>query len=199
MGLYSVVVDAIANDHEHLREGEVVKPLVEYVVHGGADVVLPMPNTNAGLTTPDMVLEYVKRAESFVPDGYRLTFIPTMFVNEYTPLDRINEAADKGVKDVKFIHRERTTKSKNGFRKTGGMLPITKRCGEEKVKVHIHPEHPWMLFDGRDAEFAFLPVGDMLLNETEAVIIWEHGTDGRCIPFWKEMAYSGRFFVTLTP
>ena len=54
-----------------------------------------------------------------------------------------------------------------------------------------------MVFTNRDAEYAFLPIADMMLR-TGATIIWEHGTDARCIPHWKEMAETGRFFVTLT-
>ena len=55
-----------------------------------------------------------------------------------------------------------------------------------------------MLFSNRDAEFAFLALGRMFLEETNAAIIWEHGTDARCIPHWKDFAKSRRFFLTLT-
>ena len=71
-------------------------------------------------------------------------------------------------------------------------------CGKVGMRCHFHPEHPWKIFNNRDAEFAFLPIIDMFLNETGATIIWEHGTDARCVPFWEEMSKSGRFFVTLT-
>ena len=66
------------------------------------------------------------------------------------------------------------------------------------MRFHFHPEHPDLMVGNRDAEYLFLPIIDMVLNETEATVIWEHGTDARCIPFWEEWATSGRFFVTLT-
>ncbi len=55
-----------------------------------------------------------------------------------------------------------------------------------------------MVFANRDAEFTFLPIVQMFMEESDAIIVWEHGTDARCIPHWKKWAKTGRFFVTLT-
>lgn len=192
-----IEVEAIADVHVHLREGPIVKPLIQYSWQGGADVLGPMPNTRAGLIKADYVSKYnlnVKRLSY----GHPLRTLPIVMITERTTPEDIGECADHGIVDGKLYSLNRTTLSHNGIRHYGRMLPIVRECGERKVKVHVHAEHPWMEFDNRDAEFVFLPIVDMFLNETEATIVWEHGSDARCIPFWKEMAKSGRFFVTLT-
>src|SRR3989338_3468158 len=126
-------VEAIAAVHSHIREGEVVGPLIEQEIEGGADVIGPMPNTDKGLTTAKDVVRYIDEAKSLVPAGKVLHFVPIVMITELTT---------------------------------------------------------------REAEFAFLPLALMFLQETKATIIWEHGTDARCIPFWEELAKeTGRFFV----
>jgi len=77
---------------------------------------------------------------------------------------------------------------------------ITYACSKG-MRVHFHPEHPMMLFENRDAEYLFLPIMDMIMEATKGMpgnIIWEHGPDARCIPFWEEWAQTNRFYVTLT-
>jgi dihydroorotase len=191
-------VEAVVNAHSHLREGEVVGPLIEKNIEGGADVIAFMGNTKNGLTTAAQTLEYLKAAQSLVPAGKKMTLIPIMIANESTPEDEINRAAEAGIFDVKFLPLNRTTNSHYGIRHYARMIPIIQRCSKLDVRVHIHPEHPRMTFPGRDAEYLFQPILDMFINETAAIIISEHGTDGRCVPFWIEASKTGRFFVTLT-
>lgn len=194
-----MIIEALCNVHSHLREGPVMIGLLEKALEGGADVILPMPNTQEGLTSCEKVLEYIEILKRcLVSFGRSATFLPTLMINEETPLDEIDWCVETGICNGRVYPRYRTTKSHNGVRHYGRLLPKIEHCGKVGMKAHFHPEHPWMIFGNRDAEFAFLPIVDMLLNETEACIIWEHGTDGRCIPFWKEMATSGRFYVTLT-
>ena len=196
--LCEVEIDALANVHTHLREGDVLGALVEKAIEGGADVLAPMPNTNQGLTSVAQVLAYNKIAKSFSPTGKPTTFLPIVMVNESTDFKTISACIYNGIFDCKVYPLDRTTKSHNGVRNYGRILPLIKYCGEVGMKCHFHPEHPSMMFDNRDAEFAFLPILDIFLNETEAIIVSEHGTDERCVPHWLEMAKSSRFFVTLT-
>lgn len=196
--MFEVVVDAIADVHAHLREGKAMRPLVEAAIVGGADVVLPMPNTVSGLRTPDDVLTYKLAAESCASN--LLTVVPCALLTEETTEDDVGAWADAGIFDAKVYPRLRTTNSAYGVERYGKVLPIVQRCGKGHVgvRVHLHPEHPSPLFSNRDAEYAFLPILRMLLEETEAVLVWEHGTDARCISHWVDMAKSGRFYVTLT-
>lgn len=194
-----IKVDAPAEMHTHLREGDDLGPLVELSIGGGADVLLPMPNTMKGLRTADQVLAYIEYARIFVPVNMPVTFIPTLAITPETTEQVVEECVAKGIVDAKVYPLQRTTNSDFGVRHYGRLLPLFKRCGQIGVKLHFHPEYPWMEFSNRDAELAFLPIADIVLNESEAVVVWEHGTDGRCVPFWEEAAKSGRFFVTLTP
>lgn len=191
-------VDALFNTHCHLREGDVVGPLIERAIQGGADYILPMPNTQRGLLTAEETVSYIYAAKKSTRGARDVGFVPIFMINERTTVEMVDECAKSGIMDAKIYPLDRTTKSHNGVSAYMSLLPVIKRCGEREVRVHVHPEHPWMIFDNRDAEFAFLPIVRAFLEETDAVIIWEHGSDARCIPFWKEMAQSGRFFLTLT-
>ena len=190
-------IEGLVNPHTHLRIGEVIQPLVTMAVKGGATALGPMPNTPEGLRTPDDVSAYVQHAKQ-AELGHRVDFIPIALLNEDTAPEDIDRLADAGIFDVKIYPLNRTTKSHTGVRHYTRLLSAVRRCGERGVRVHMHPEYPWMTFVNRDAEYAFLPVADILLTETDATLVWEHGTDARCIPFWKEMAETGRFYVTLT-
>ena len=198
MDSYSMTVRALCNVHCHLREGkDLMRDLIALAVKGGADVLAPMPNTKDGLTTAAMVLKYCDIAKECVQPE-EVTFLPIMMINEYTSSEDIKRCFHGGIDDCKVYPLNRTTKSHNGVRHYSRLIKIIRECGELGIKCHFHPEHPWNLFSNRDAEFVFLSTIDMFMNETNATIIWEHGTDARCIPYWKEMAQSKRFFVTIT-
>jgi len=194
-----IEVEALADMHTHLREGEVTAPLIANAIAGGADVLGIMPNTAEGLKTAAEVDSYIRRARGISPPDHQMTFIPFVMITELTTERDIYECVEKGIVDGKVYPYMRTTKSTHGVGRYGGILQIVKWCGKAGMKVHFHPEHPSLLFNNRDAEFAFLPIVEIFLEETEAIIIWEHGTDARCIPHWEgNAAQSGRLFVTLT-
>jgi dihydroorotase len=127
-----------------------------------------------------------------------MRFIPVVMLTEETTREELVKCKKVGINDGKMYPLLRTTKSGSGVKHYGRILPVVKWCGELDIKVHGHFEHPSLLFHNRDAEFACLPIARMFLEETEATIVWEHGTDARCIPHWEDMATSKRFFVTLT-
>lgn len=197
--IQNIIVESMANPHCHLREDSgVIGALIGMASRCGVDVLGPMPNTSEGLTTGPQVLDYIETARSFNPS---MRFISIGMVTEHTTRDMIDEFVRCGVMNVKVYPFNRTTKSHNGVRDYSKLLDVIAYGASvnEGMTFHFHPEHPWMLFDNRDAEFAFLPIIDTILRTTGARVVWEHGTDARCIPFWKEMAKTGRFYVTLTP
>ncbi len=193
------VVEALANVHWHGREiGPVMKALIKEAVKGGADVLGAMPNTAEPLITADNTIHYYAKAEMFVPVGAKMTFIPIVMLTENTTYEELCRCAELGIKDGKIYPYLRTTKSAHGVRRYGKMLQVVLWCGMLDIKVHVHFEHPNPVYINRDAEYLCLPVCEMFLQETEAVIIWEHGSDARCIPAWKEFARRKGFYVTLT-
>lgn len=177
-------------------------PLIANCIKGGVDALGPMPNTSAGLTTAARVCNYINYARLLEGDETKrfstLTYIPIVMLTEETTEAGIDECVTAGVRDGKIYPYLRTTKSARGVRQWGRMLPIIKHCGKVGVKVHGHFEHPSMTFDNRDAEYICVPIVRMFLEETGATVVWEHGTDARCIPHWIEFAQNERFFVTLT-
>ncbi len=196
-----VLVEMMANVHWHGREvGPVMQALIEASVLGGVDVLGPMPNTKKGLTTARRVVNYIRKAAGFVPPGRKCTFLPIIQLTENTTREELVRCKAAGINDGKIYPKDRTTKSKLGVKRYGKMLQVVKWCGELCIKVHVHFEHPNMSVSNRDAEYLCLPICQMFLEETDAVIIWEHGSDARCIPIWKQFAvlYPGRFYVTLT-
>ena len=198
-----IKVDWLADVHTHLREVDGSMPyLIARAIEGGADVLGAMPNTNEGLTTAAQVIGYQQMAQSIVrhlPLSHGPAHIlPFVMITEQTTRGQIDDCLAAGIVDGKIYPLNRTTKSHNGVTRYGSLLPIIKYCGEVGMKCHFHPEHPWLEFENRDAEWAFLPLVKMFLEETDTQIVWEHGTDARCIAFWEEMARTRRFTLTLT-
>lgn len=198
----TIVVNSLVNTHTHLREDceseLIMGPLIRNAIEGGASALLPMPNTEKGLTTAEDVVSYIEYARKWVPPGVDVTFIPTVQLTEDTTERGIGECVNLGIRDAKVYPRGRTTKSHLGVEHYGSLIGLIHYAGRNGMRIHFHPEHPSPLYQNRDAEFAFAPLIEMFLQETEAVLIWEHGTDARCIPHWLEWAKSGRFYVTLT-
>lgn len=196
-----IVVEALADVHTHLRELALHAALIKLAMEGGADVLGAMPNTKDGLLTPDPVEDYRLNAENtpLPPSGIRRPrILPFLMITEDTTLQTIDQCVGLGIKDGKVYPRWRTTQSQHGVVRYGLLLPKIVHCARAGMRVHLHPEHPNSHFLNRDAEFAFLAIARIFLEETSAVIFWEHGTDARCIPHWEDMAKSDRFFVTLT-
>lgn len=188
----------MCNPHSHLREGDVVGSAIDHLWKGGVETVLPMPNTQDGLTSATHVREYIRYTKEKTTDGIDMKFIPCVMITESTRPEMIDECISHGIRDAKVYPLDRTTKSHNGVRDYHKLLSIIQHCGEVGMRVHFHPENPWMAFNNRDAEYAFLPIIEMFVRSSNTQIIWEHGTDARCIPFWKELAKTKRFYVTLT-
>jgi dihydroorotase len=199
--IHEAEIETPVDLHVHWREEneKTMRSLIAESIAGGADWFAPMPNTKDGLKTAKEVIRYKTLAESFIPPDKKVGILPIVLVNEQTTTEDIDECVDNGIFDCKFYPLGRTTESHNGIRDYYKTLPVAKHCGKRKMRRHLHPEIPMMTIDNRDAEYLFLPILDMFLNETEGDIIWEHGSDARCILTWQKFAKSGRFFVSLTP
>jgi dihydroorotase len=198
-----ITFNCLADPHVHLRQGDVVADLLRYSIEGGADIVGAMPNTHpTGLTTTEAVIEYLATAKRLRPPRSvgNLGIFPFIMITEHTTLDEIEHAAASGIKNGKFYPKDRTTNSKDGIRDYLNVFAQVKKCGEVGIMCHFHPEYPWLEIIGRDAEYQFIGIVEMFLRNTEARIVWEHGTDGRCVPLWEQFAkdYPNRFFVTVT-
>lgn len=194
-----VDVEDGVNTHSHIREGnEIVKTLVQNNAKGGFSVIGPQPNTNEGLTTAEQVIKYIDNVEELVRGESTMRFIPFVMLTEATTEKQVMDCLNGGIVNGKMYPFMRTTKSQKGVKEWGKMLPVIKCCGRYGMKIHGHFEHPNMRYSDRDAEFICLPIVEMFLQETQADIYWEHGSDGRCVPYWIDFAKSGRFFLTLT-
>jgi dihydroorotase len=195
-----ISVAKLIDPHVHLREGEgVIEALISHSVMGGAIVLGPMPNTLEGLKTAAQVTAYIENAKKLVPGGADVKFIPIAMLTEDTTFEMIDEWVAAGILDAKVYPLKRTTNSEYGVEAYSKILKLVDYCGKVGVRVHLHPENPNMLFGNRDAEYQFIPIMEMLIQQApETIFVWEHATDRRCIPFFKEWAKSGRFYVTIT-
>lgn len=196
-----IIVDAFADIHKHLRGLKKHARLTELSIEGGADLLGLQPNEGDGLRTAEEVDDYHQHAVT-VPlsrsHWRRPHMIPFLMITEETTNAIIDKCVDIGIVHAKIYPKDRTTKSQSGVVRYARTLPQVQHCGRRGMHVHVHPEHPNMTFINRDAEYAFLAIVQMYLEETDTSIIWEHGTDARCIPFWKKWAKTGKFAVTLT-
>ena len=196
---------ALWNPHFHARqdtdEDTVVGPLLENALEGGAVMVGVMPNTAEGLLTADDVIAYRDHCNTVGPGPEKLRILSYLQLTAATQREDIDSCLQRDIKDAKVYPLDRTTKSQNGVRNYEEVLDIITYACAKGMNVHFHPEHPMMLFENRDAEYLFLPIMDMIMEATKdmlGVIVWEHGTDARCIPFWEVWGKTGRFYVTLT-
>lgn len=199
-----LTIDCLADPHVHLRQDPaVMSDLIKYSIEGGADYVGAMPNTTPGLTTAEGVLEYHALCKSLMvsKSSGTLGIIKFLMLTENTPIEEIERCVQAGIVNAKLYPLDRTTNSRDGIRNYHRMLPLVRKCGELGMMCHFHPEHPWLDISGRDAEHLFVPIVEMFLHDTQAKIVWEHGTDGRCARLWEIWAvrFPNRFFVTLTP
>ena len=197
----TVIVDALASDHDHFREEDksIQGLLIENSIRGGTDTVGAMPNTLRGIRTAAEAVRYGNGLRMVTPLGQTLHVIRYIAITEDTTEKMLDECIEAGIYDGKILAKYRTTNSDYGVVRYGKLLPIIRHGGRIGMRFHGHFEHPSPHFTNDDAEFACLPLVYMYLEETEAKIIWQHGTEGRCVPHWKEMAKSRRFYVTLTP
>lgn len=195
-----IEIPAFRNVHSHLREGDaIMRDLIRFSYQGGADLLGPMPNTSAGLRTAKQVVDYINFAEELrCSTGHPMQFLPIGMLTESTTIAELDAFIKAGIRNLKVYPLDRTTKSESGVRDYNKIFDLVKYGGLHGMIFHFHPEHPLMLFENRDAEWAFISNIDTLLRQTNATIVWEHGTDARNIIFWKEFAKTGRFFVTLT-
>ena len=113
-------VPAIANVHWHGRHGRLVRrSLIEKSIEGGADVLLGMPNIGLGLLTGEAVMDYHREGVGLIPDGAKMTFLPTIMLTERTTELTLIKAKAMGVNDGKIYPYLRTTKSENGVKHGG--------------------------------------------------------------------------------
>lgn len=193
-----LILPKLADPHYHAREGKEVGPLLQAAVDGGSHLVGLMPNTAKGLLTAEQVADYMTHSQKVGPDKTDLLLLPYLQLTEKTSKGDIDKCVEAGILDAKVYPLNRTTKSQNGVRYYYNVLDVITYAGHKGMRIHFHPEHPYMIFENRDAEYQFLSIMDQIMNLTKGVVVWEHGTDARCIPFWKDWAATGRFYVTLT-
>ncbi len=195
-------LNCLVDLHSHLREmvESIMEPLIDNTRKGGVEIVGGMPNTKKGLRTAEDVHDYRLFVEMCIGKGKPISFVPYLMITEETTPDIVNACVKLGIRDAKVYPFMRTTQSEYGVKRYARIIRIMRHCGRVGMRVHVHPEHPKMTFSHRDAEFAFIPVVYMLIEETEDALTeiwWEHGSDSRSIPHWKTMAETGRFVVTI--
>jgi len=211
--MISFETKGLFDTHYHVRQDlfgqkSLVHPLIDLSVEGGAIALGLMPNPKAGVHAPhdglhtaEDVAAYVEHAAQANKAGL-VQFIKIVLITERTTKADIDACVKAGIKDAKIYPLNRTTGSDIlGVRYFHELIPVLRHCGMEGMRVHIHPEHPLMGIPGRDAEYQFLSEMDTFIGATEdtnTFFVWEHGTDARCIPHWKEWAKTGRFYVTIT-
>lgn len=197
----TITIPPLVNPHCHLREGDVLGPCVVLAIRGGTIVLGFMPNTKLGLKNAQEVLAYMKSVKAVVEQtnpGWNVVIIPIGMLTPQTTEADLDAFVEAGIMDLKVYPLNRTTKSHNGVREYSPLVGVIRYAGKRGMRVHFHPEHPYLTIINRDAEYLFIPIMDMLFNQTDTTIVWEHGTDHRCIPFWEQWGQSGRFYVTLT-
>ncbi|PAF54080.1 dihydroorotase [Helicobacter sp. 13S00482-2] len=165
--------------HLHLREGEMLKNIIEYTTSQFAGAVV-MPNLNIPITTTELALQY--REEIASGSKYK-RFKPflTLYITESMNEEELKHARSKGVKILKLYPKGATTNSQDGLNEifTPHMLKICQIAQDMGFILSIHGETNGFSLD-REYEFGKI-FAKLAQDFPKLKIIIEHMSDHRSI------------------
>ncbi|KAG9019538.1 hypothetical protein FRB90_000847 [Tulasnella sp. 427] len=152
-----ITINAPADFHVHLRQGELSKLVTPHVRKGGFTLAYVMPNLKPPVTSTEMALAYKKELEAIDPN---VEYLMTLYLSpELTP-DEIKKAKAAGIVGVKSYPRGVTTNSDSGIESYEVYYPVFKAMEEEGMVLNLHGEIPSDAASNvcvLNAENAFLP------------------------------------------
>lgn len=190
-----IVIPKPKNNHGHLRQGLMLGDLVR-MAFKMFSAYLAMPNLLPAILTLEEALKYLQEIYSHIPVEEHEKFIVLVSIKltEASSPEGTLKALEHGILDFKVYPKGRTTNAHDGVINFAALWPTFKvlddfaRMSPKKVRVRFHPTHPRLEWDDRDAEYGFLGIFEMIRQAFPHIyMIWEHLSDGRCIPHIKAM------------
>jgi dihydroorotase len=185
--------------HVHLRDGEVLKAVVDFTARHFARAII-MPNLVPPVTTAKMAADYRQRIMTAVSPELRFTPLMTCYLTDETDAkDLISGFRDGVFTAVKLYPAHATTNSAAGvtdFAKVQGVLEAMAEAG---MRLCVHGELPKAEIDVFDREKAFIDA--ILLPLLDRVpklkIVMEHVTTSHGVEVVR--AHPARLGATITP
>lgn len=126
--------------HCHLRQGDMMALVIRYIIQGGCDRVLVMPNTIPPITTCAQAGAYRRQLLDIEPN---VDFLMTLYLsNKVTPDDLHNYAKENNVQGIKCYPVGTTTNSQHGFKSLEEFYPLFSEMERLGLSLHIHGEQP---------------------------------------------------------
>ncbi|MDO7252606.1 dihydroorotase [Helicobacter cappadocius] len=165
--------------HLHLREGEMLKNIIEYTTSQFAGAVV-MPNLTTPITTTELALQY---GEEITSNSKHKTFKPflTLYITDSINEEELKYAKNKGIKILKIYPKGATTNSENGLNEilTPHMLKICDIAENMGFILSIHGETNGF---SMDREYQFGKIFAKLAQDFPKLkIVIEHMSDHRSI------------------
>ena len=134
-----LAVQAPADWHVHLRQGQMSELIAPHVKKGGMQLAYVMPNLSPPLTNAEQASQYVKDLEALAPGT---KFFGTMYLSPALTPDEIRKAAAAGIRGVKSYPRGVTTNSDGGIEDYEVYYPVFEAMEEAGMVLNLHGEVP---------------------------------------------------------
>ncbi|KAI1399274.1 Dihydroorotase [Hypoxylon fuscum] len=173
-------LQAAADMHVHLRQGELMELVVPTIAQGGVDTVFVMPNLIPPLTTVEQVLEYRSKLQAITKDVH---FQMSLFLHPSVTPEVVVEATKAGITGVKMYPQGVTTNSDSGVSNLESFYATFAAMEEHGLVLNLHGEVLELLAPpGTTLEEAFLPTLKTLHERFPKLrIVLEHCTTAAAV------------------
>ncbi|EIW69799.1 hypothetical protein TREMEDRAFT_73620 [Tremella mesenterica DSM 1558] len=134
-----IYIQAPADFHVHVRQGEMMELVVPHVYAGGIRTAYVMPNTIPPITTTQAALNYREQLEKLAPE---VEWLMTLYLHPDVTPEEIRKASKAGIKGVKSYPKGVTTNSGSGIESYDVYYPVFKVMEEENMVLNLHGEVP---------------------------------------------------------
>ena len=186
--------------HLHLRDGEVLKVVLEYTTRQFARAIV-MPNLKVPVTTIERALAYRDRILAALQPGHDFTPLMTAYLCDDTHADELRKGFAEGVfTAVKLYPAGATTHSDSGvtsIAKVGRALEAMQAIGMPLL-IHGESTDPRVDVFDREAVFIETTLQPLLKDFPALKVVMEHITTEQAADFVTADT-SGRLAATITP
>jgi dihydroorotase len=175
--------------HCHLRQGDVLESVIGFTAkHFGGAVA--MGNTIPTITTIDDALRYKNKISSAVPAGSDFEPIMTIMLTRFTTPQIVREAANRGIKLLKYIPKGVSTNSGEGvdLRELPDFYPVLEVAQETSMIFSGHWEclktrSGGELIETEREAYAISFLDKVITAFPELMIVVEHASSKKMIDY----------------
>lgn len=183
-----VLVEAPADFHVHLRQGELSEIVTPHVRKGGFDLAYVMPNLKPPITKTEQAVAY---RESLKAIDSGVDYLMTLYLSPDLTPEEVRKAKQAGIVGVKSYPRGVTTNSDGGIESYEVYYPVFEEMQKCDLVLNLHGEIPSDAASNTcvlNAENAFLPHLKKLHEAFPKLrIVLEHATTRAAVDMVKSL------------